>query len=290
MAQTQRNTDINLLCCGLSEQATDFSEMLGAAQQKFMAPINGNVSNGPLEHKLDWPIDFTSRRLVPSPPREEDPPRFALPPQEERSITTYSPRRSSGNRDDGDNHGASSVGDEGAGHYGPGRYDGNRRVGVRRIHPISHVSISKHNRTSHDDSATSQKTMTKPLTARQEENLKLTNKHMMLNPVLNARAQAAKDAADRSKTLRTHALLAKKTETTRPKREVTPSDVRDPETVAGMKSPVDITLEEAAEKQASAMLNDDQYRFSYKAGYAAFSVRDISLQYRKASNTLRPIV
>jgi len=288
MAQTQRNTDINLLCCGLSEQATDFSEMLGAAQQKFMAPINGIVSN--------------SRRSVPSPPREEDPPRFALPPQEERSITTYSPRRSSGNRDNGDNHGASSVGDEGAGHYGPGRYDGNRRVGVRRIHPISHVSISKHTRlaleehlimnmdTSHDDSATSQKTMTKPLTARQEENLKLTNKHMMLNPVLNARAQAAKDAADRSKTLRTHALLAKKTETTRPKREVTPSDVRDPETVAGMKSPVDITLEEAAEKQASAMLNDDRYRFSYNARYAAFSVRDIALQYRKECNTVRPIV
>jgi len=308
MTETQGNTDINnLLCCGLSEQATDLSQMFGAAHQKFMSPINGG-GDGSTNENLDWPIDFRSRRSVippsPPPPWQE----YTPSPQEERSITTYSPRRSSGNRDNGgDNHyGASSVRCEEA---GAGRYGDRRRIGARRIHPIphgrSHGSISKHNAlalqeelirnmdtTEHDDySATSsQKLMMKPLTTRQAENLKLTDKYMLLNQQLDARAQTAKDAADRSKFLRTQALLAKKTETTRPKRDVTPSDVRDPETVAGMKSQVDVTLEEAATKLASAMLNDDQYRFSYKAGYAALSVRDIALESRKACNTLRPIV
>jgi len=293
----------NLLCCGLAEQANDISELFGAAQRKVMTPVNGGetMTNGPPEQEQDWsnPFDYMRQDR-----QGQDPSHFAKRPQEERSMVTHSPRRSAEQRDNYDNRDTSSNGEEGAGIYGPGRYDGNVRVGARRVRPISHSSSSKHNRAlalqeqyimstdiPHDGSETSRRSSTtEKMTKRQKENLKSIDKHMMLNRELSARALAARDAAHRSKSLRQQALLVKHTESTRAKKGVTSSDVRDPETVAGMKCQVDVELEEAAKKQACAMLNDHQYKFNCKAGLAAFSVREIAFNHRKTFTTLGPIV
>lgn len=57
-----------------------------------------------------------------------------------------------------------------------------------------------------------------------------------------------------------------------------------------MKCQVEVELEEAAKKQALAMLSDDQYRFDRKAGIAAFSAREIAFNHRKTTTLLGPIV
>lgn len=293
----------NLLCCGLGEQINDVTEMLGGARRKVMTPVNGGetISNGQPEQEQDWSNPFDHMRQE---RHNQDPSRFAQPPEEERSVVTHSPRRNVEQRDQYNTRDTSSVGEEGAGMYGRGRYDGNDRVGARRVRPISYPSSSKHNRAlelqeqyirntdiPHDDSGTSRGTMTtEKMTKRQKENQRSKDRHIMLNRELSARALAARDAANRSKSLRQQALLVKHTESTRAKKGVTSSDVRDPETVAGMKCQVDVELEEAAKKQACAMLNDHQYKFNCKAGLAAFSVREIAFNHRKTFTTLGPIV
>jgi len=299
MNQTRPANSImeNFLCCGLAEQANDISEMFGAAQRKVMTPINGgSISNGQPEQEQDWSNPFDHMRQGTH---------FAQSPQEIRSVVNHSPRRSAENRDSRD---TSNTGEEDCGIYGPGRYDGNVRVGNRRVRPISYTSSTKHNRAlalqeqyimttelSHDNSENSRSvksvmTVDKKTTKRQKENLKTKDKHLMMNRELSARALAARDAAHRSKSLRQQALLVKHTESTRVRKGVTSSDVRDPETVAGMKCQVDVELEEAAKKQACAMLNDNQYRFNYKAGLAAFSVREIAFNHRKTFTMLGPLV
>lgn len=275
MTQTQGNTDMNLLCCGFAEQASGLTEIFVATQQKFMATANPATSNRTSEQEQDWnnPFGYMGQE---QPNRGSF--RFAQPPREDRSIVNYSPRETAEKRDNWNNR------------------------ETERIHPTLHEA-SNNNRAlalqeeivmssahPYEDSKTSQRTKTKPLTARQEENVELKNNHMMMNHRLDARALAARDAAHRSRMLRQQALLAKRTESTRPKKEVTPSDVRDPETAAGMKSPVEVELEEAAKNQACAMLNDEQYKFNYKAGIAAFSIREIAFNHRKTHTTLGPIV
>lgn len=290
----QGSTGMNFLCCGLAEQAGDISEMFRATQQKVMPTNNNHISNGQPEQEQDWSNPFAYMRQE---QHNGEIPNFAQPPQEERSVVTHSPRRSVENRD-------YAEGEENSGIYGPGRYDGNVRVGSRRVRRAAHVS-SKDNRAlalqeqyimtteiSHDSSESSKSIMTieKRMTTRQKENQNSKDKHMMINRQLSARALVAREAAHRSRTLRQQALLVKNTESTRPKKTVTSSDVRDPETVAGMKCQVEVELEVAARKQACAMLNDDQYRFNYKAGLAAFSVREVAFNHRKTFTMLGPLV
>lgn len=65
-------------------------------------------------------------------------------------------------------------------------------------------------------------------------------------------------------------------ESSRPKKELTPEDVRDPETIPGMKCQVDITKENEAKQQALSMISDDYYKHDKKAGIAVYSVYDLS--------------
>lgn len=163
-------------------------------------------------------------------------------------------------------------------------YTNNRALELQH-HVIMNTEISQ------SSSYDSRKTKSsKGATSRQLQNKKLIDKHLMINRQLSERAFARREAAYKSKAIRQQALLVKNTESTRTRKQVTPADVRDPETVAGMKCQVEIELEEAAKKQAVAMLNDEQYRFNQKAGIAAFSAREIAFNHRKSTTTLGPMV
>jgi len=65
--------------------------------------------------------------------------------------------------------------------------------------------------------------------------------------------------------------LIKRTETTRPKKELTPEDVRDPDTVPGMKLQVDVEKEEKAKNQATLMISSGRYAHNEKAGTAFYT-------------------
>ena len=80
-----------------------------------------------------------------------------------------------------------------------------------------------------------------------------------------------------------------KTETTRPKKELTPEDVRDPETVPGMVSKAGIAMEEDAKKKARIMISDGKYPYHEKAGHAIWSFHDVN-RIRKTDGKINPIV
>jgi len=96
-------------------------------------------------------------------------------------------------------------------------------------------------------------------------------------------------ASRNSKNLLHQIMLSKKTETTRGK-IITPEDVRDPETVPGMKCQEDVDEEEDAQRRALTMLMSDLYRFNPKAGYACFSVMEIQARSRNKYTLLNPFV
>jgi len=251
---------------------------------------------------------------IPSSARSPDR-RSAAGKREPADNRTPGRRSSVGKRDQADNRGhhthrgdrndahddrdTLSVGDE------PDHQEGNRRVRrVRHTHNVTQtynnralalqeqiISTTTISREEDDvDGDFSRKIMKKPLKGRKLENQNLKDKHLMLNRKLNERALASKEAADRSKALRQQVLLVKHTESTRTVKNLSPVDVRDPETVAGMKCQVDVELEEVARKQAVSMLNDDQFTFNEKAGIAAFSAREIAFNHRKSTTTLGPMV
>lgn len=307
MAHAERNTPkTGFLCCGLGEQASEISEMFGNTQRKFVASSQATfqaISNGRpgQEQMQDWsnPFDYMRQERH----SHEEVPRFAKPPEDDRSVATHSPRRSADirdrgeNRSRGENRDNASLGDSIPYNQNARvarvrdqraankvNYTNNRALELQE-HVIMNTEISQS--TSYD----SRKTMsTKGATSRQLENKKLIDKHLMINRQLSERAFARREAAYKSKAIRQQALLVKNTESTRARKQVTPDDVRDPETVAGMKCQVEIELEEAAKKQAVAMLNDEQYRFNHKAGIAAFSAREIAFNHRKTTTTLGPMV
>jgi hypothetical protein len=81
----------------------------------------------------------------------------------------------------------------------------------------------------------------------------------------------------------------KKTETTRPKKELTAEDIRDPETVPGMVSRAGIAMEEDAKKKARLMISNGKYPHHEKAGNAIWSYHDVN-RIRKTDGKLNPIV
>lgn len=62
-------------------------------------------------------------------------------------------------------------------------------------------------------------------------------------------------------------LLVMRTESTRPKKELTPEDVRDPETVPGMKLMVDVEKEKKAQERATTMISTGEFEHHDKAGF-----------------------
>lgn len=317
---------MNFLCCGpgLAEQAGELSEMFKATQHKVVATSQATyqaISNGRpgQQQEQDWsnPFDYMRQERH----SHEEISHWAKPQGDEttaHTFATHSVRRSSVGRYGGgdnsdyrdhrsnqdyrghhDDRDTSSLGDE------PDHRD---RYVVQQRKPRRQ---SRHNITqtynnralalqeqiittteiSNDSDFPRHMIVKKPLKGRALENQKVKDKHMMLNQKLNERALASREAAHRSKALREQALLVKHTESTRKGlKDVSAADVRDPETVTGMKCQVDVELEEVARKQAISMLNDDQYKFNKKAGIAAFSAREIAFNHRKSTTTLGPLV
>mmetsp|Transcript_34988 Transcript_34988/g.41767 ORF Transcript_34988/g.41767 Transcript_34988/m.41767 type:complete len:190 (+) Transcript_34988:112-681(+) len=100
------------------------------------------------------------------------------------------------------------------------------------------------------------------LNSRQIENKKLEDNHMNINKKLNARAQAAKEAAERTR-LRLHqARLIRQTETSRPCKEVTPNNVRYLDSIDGVEYRKEMKREQAAKMQAAWMVSDPESLFT----------------------------
>lgn len=84
-------------------------------------------------------------------------------------------------------------------------------------------------------------------------------------------------------------LLVMRTETTRPKKELTPEDVRDPETVPGMKLMVDIEKEKKAQERATTMISTGEFQHNEKAGVALYTISDRG-QMNRTDGRVNPIV
>lgn len=84
-------------------------------------------------------------------------------------------------------------------------------------------------------------------------------------------------------------LLVMRTETTRAKKELTPEDVRDPETVSGMKLLADIEKEKKAKERAATMISTGEFVHSEKAGVALYTLSDRE-RVRRTDGKINPIV
>jgi len=115
-----------------------------------------------------------------------------------------------------------------------------------------------------DNAETSRLQMIVPLalTSRQIENKRLLDNHMNINMKLDVRAQATKKAAENTRSRLQQARLVRQTETSRPRREVTPDNVRYLESVDGVGYWKEIKMEQEAKMQAAWMVSDPQLFFS----------------------------
>jgi hypothetical protein len=102
-------------------------------------------------------------------------------------------------------------------------------------------------------------------------------------PEVATKTAAVNAAVKELKELRKHQASMKKTETTREKKELTPEDVRDPETVPGMKCRSDVEMEEEAKIKAFQMISNGQYQYDQRAGMAMWSTTTKSNVTRKTS-------
>lgn len=82
----------------------------------------------------------------------------------------------------------------------------------------------------------------------------------------------------------------RKTETTRKPKDKSAEDVRDPETVAGMKGVKGVAMEETAKKKAVGMINNGEFRYDDRAGVAIYSANESSKNTRKTDNKVMEIV
>jgi len=105
--------------------------------------------------------------------------------------------------------------------------------------------------------------LAEPLNRRQAENRKSIDKLLSMNQEMSPKALARRDAAQRTRLLIQKNALVKKTESTRPRKKITREEnVRDPETVNGMKSAENIEVEERSKKRAASMLYDELYTYN----------------------------
>lgn len=91
------------------------------------------------------------------------------------------------------------------------------------------------------------------------------------DPEVSAKTAAVNAAVRDLKELKAHQEEMRMTQTTRPKKELTPEDVRDPDTVPGMKCKMDVEKEEEAKVKAFQMISNGKYQFDENAGLAIFS-------------------
>ena len=108
-------------------------------------------------------------------------------------------------------------------------------------------------------------------------------KQTFASPEVASKTAAVNAAVKELKELRRHQVSMKKTETTREKKELTPEDIRDPETVPGMKCKSDVEMEEEAKTKAFQMISNGQYQYDQRAGQAMWSTTTKSSVTRKSS-------
>jgi len=297
----QKNSNLNYLCCGL-DQGSPWEDIFGGGSSQNTARSSEQKI---LEQVQDWSNPFDAvrnnqRREIKNQQSDES-----------RSIDEGYSRKAADDPHTGrsgyrhQSQGSRSVGSG----YGSGRQhhsyqasdEGNHSVGSGYASNRARAEQNPHSRptalTMHEemvingdishDSSSSRLPMT--TTQQIQLSMKTQNEHRRVltedNTIL-----AKKAAIARSKTLRHQIMLAKKTETTRRKKDVSPEDVRDPETVPGMKCHVDVETEEAAQTRALTMLVEEEYKFNPKAGLAAFTMREIQLKTRTRNTLLGPIV
>lgn len=84
--------------------------------------------------------------------------------------------------------------------------------------------------------------------------------------------------------------LIKRTETTRAKKELTAEDVRDPDTIPGMKLQSDIDKEEKAKNSATLMISSGRFPHDKKAGTAFYTLEQRQKQVRRTDGKINAIV
>lgn len=86
------------------------------------------------------------------------------------------------------------------------------------------------------------------------------------DPEVSAKTSAVNRAVQAIQVMKNHENSVAKTETTRGKKELTPEDIRDPETVPGMKCQVDLQREDEAKKKAFEMITTGNYPYNAQGG------------------------
>jgi hypothetical protein len=124
-----------------------------------------------------------------------------------------------------------------------------------------------------------------PIVITEKMEKKLNKRGLVVSPVEGKRF-VKKDSLSIKRKLQ---LLVMRTETSRPKKELTPEDVRDPETVPGMKLLVDIEKENQAKERAATMISSGEYLHNEKAGVAIYSLSDRG-QVNRTDAKVNPIV
>ena len=94
---------------------------------------------------------------------------------------------------------------------------------------------------------------------------------MIRQPEVQAKSAAVNSAVVAIQKLRRDKKAVAKTETTRTKKELTPEDVRDPESIPGMKSKTAVSQEEEAKTKAFQMISNGEYKFDPRAMIASWT-------------------
>lgn len=81
-----------------------------------------------------------------------------------------------------------------------------------------------------------------------------------------------------------------RTETSRKKREKTDEDVRDPETVRGMKAPIEIYNEKMAKKQSALMISSGKFPYNENAGIAIWTAQEARRNKKTKNHLINELV
>lgn len=119
---------------------------------------------------------------------------------------------------------------------------------------------------------------------------KQDRKQTYKDPEVAAKTAAVNRAVNELQTLRKYKRSVQQTETTRPKKGTTPEDVRDPETISGMKCKADIETEEKAKTKAFQMISFGKFKYDRNAGLAIMSSDESNYVQRKDKGNVQEIV
>mmetsp|Transcript_25350 Transcript_25350/g.31237 ORF Transcript_25350/g.31237 Transcript_25350/m.31237 type:complete len:251 (-) Transcript_25350:129-881(-) len=114
----------------------------------------------------------------------------------------------------------------------------------------------------------------------------LRKSKQLVNRETNQKLLAIKNSIE----LQKKQQIVKQTETSREKKGLTPEDVRDPETVPGMRCKMDIDREEESKKKALDMISNGHYPYDKKAGIAIYMANESRNNTRRTGRHISEIV